>query len=309
VLAVAFLGLAGSAWMPSRSGAGQPERSDRQAVAFSTLFLLGFLYYMVRIGGDQLPLFRLYMPVLPFGVLWAVRAVQWTWGLAIVRGEDLPAERRAVRSAGPLLSLALVTALAVAAEQGIQASLAHPEYKRANESLEACHGAAGRFLEEQAARRPSGRPLTVLAQDIGLTPYVAPRVRFVDVVGLTERTVAATVYRYDYNPYTRPRMWADSAQRARIDAMEQELRTYLRSRMADYVLITVNCEPHESDAVRAAYARRDATFFRILAGYNMFYYGLPAEPRFLQEFELVQGYEYSRVLFLLLYQRKSTSAG
>ncbi len=295
VLPVAFLGLVGNAWIPSRSVAGRPGRSDRQAIAFSTLFLLSFLYYVVRIGGDQLPLFRLYMPILPFAVLWAARAVHWTWGLV------------GIRSVGRLASLALIVTLAVVSEEGIRTTLEHTAYRRANEALQACHGAAGRFLEEQARKRPPGRPLTVLAQDMGLTPYVAPRVKFVDVVGLTDRTVATTLYRYDYNPYTRPHMWNDSVRRAQIDAMELELRTYLKSRRADYVLVNINCGPPESDAVRAACNRRDAAYLRAYAADNMFYYGLPAEPEFLREYELVQGYEYSPIHFMLLYQRKTAS--
>jgi arabinofuranosyltransferase len=294
VLPVAFAGLASNAWIPSRGVAGRPGPSDRQAIAFSALFLVSFLYYMVRIGGDQLPLFRLYMSILPFAVLWAVRAVHWTWG----RGLRL-------RSVGRLASLALVATLAVVSVEGIRATRQHAAYRTANQALQACHGAAGRFLEEQARRGPPGRPLTVLAQDMGLTPYLAPRVRFVDVVGLTDRTVATTLYRYDYNAYTRRLMWTDPVRREQIWAMDRELRAYLRSRMADYVLINIYCEPRESQAIRAAYARRDALYFRGHTGNNMFYYGLPAQPEFLREFELVKGYEYTPVHFMLLYQRRA----
>jgi arabinofuranosyltransferase len=210
VLPVAFLGLVGSAWRPSRGEAGRPGSSERQGIAFSVLFLLGFLYYMVRIGGDQLPLFRLYMPIVPFAVLWAVRAVHWTWR----RGDSTGSVSR-------LASLALAATLAAVSVQGIRATRQHGAFRTANQALQACHGAAGRFLEEQARKRPPGRPLTVLAQDMGLTPYLAPRVRFVDVVGLTDRTVATTLYRYDYNAYTRPLMWADPVRREQIWAMDR----------------------------------------------------------------------------------------
>jgi arabinofuranosyltransferase len=308
VLAAAVLGLAVGACAPPRSRPGARERSHGEDVAFSTLFLLSFLYYMVRVGGDQLPLFRLYMPVLPFAVLWAVRAVQWTWELGARECEPV-APRRAFRAAGRVVSLALAAALAGAIAGGVRAALAHADVRRVTGWLDAAHGAAGRFLEDQAARQPPGRPLTVLAQDIGLTPYVASSVRFVDVFGLTDRVVATTLHRYDYNPYTRGLMWADPASRGRIEAMELELRAYLESRAPDYVLITVNCRPEDTEAVRAASARRDAAYFKVPTGRNPLYYGLPSEPRFLDEFELVRGYEYSPICFVLLYQRKAAGPG
>jgi hypothetical protein len=103
-------------------------------------------------------------------------------------------------------------------------------------------------------------------------------------------------------------MWKDPLRRARIEAMEQELRDYLRSRRADWVFALLHCEPSETEAIRAAFARRDTAYLGARVGGNMHFYGLLAEPAFRKEFELIRGYEYSPVYFMLLYRRRPATA-
>jgi arabinofuranosyltransferase len=303
VVVVAFLGLATAArgaYRGARQGSGRP---DGEAVAFSACFLVSFLYYTVRVGGDGMELFRLYMPVIPFAVLWAVSGVERALGSALQAGPRSPEPGSRVVAIAALV--ALVAMLLVATEEGIRSTVAHQAFRVTSARLEASHGAAGQLLEEQARRRPSGRPLTVLAQDMGLTPYLAPHARFVDAIGLTDRTVATTVYRYGYNPLTRELMWREPEQRARIETMEKELRDYLRAQKADYVFAPLTCAPGEFEAVRAAFDRRDAGDLAARVGANMFFYGLLAEPAFREQFELVRSYQYSPGYYMLLYQRKS----
>jgi hypothetical protein len=317
VLALAVVGMAGAALVrlsggtgaagPARGGESEDATAGRrpdEELAFSAAFLAAYAYYVVRIGGDLLPLFRLYMPLLPFAALWAARTVTWLSGMSLTL-EDAGTGARA-RVPGAVLGTMAALLLAVVLTIALRDSRSRPEFAGTIAALEKCHGEVGRYLERVArARSGRPRPLTVLAQDMGLTPYRAPSVRFVDVIGLTDATIARTLYEFRYTPYTRYLQWADPAYREQVERMERQARAYLASQKADYVIINVTCEAPESEAVREAMSRRDAAYFASRISRNTFYYGLADTGEFKRDYRLAAAFEYSAVHGLLLYERQA----
>lgn len=259
---------------------------QRRDALFSLLFILGYLYYMVRVGGEFLPFFRLYLPVLPFLALWAGRSLQFLrrWSLGI--------------------TILVVAGLFACFFQSVQTSFEHAEFQGVAESLRNNHGAVGLFLELEAGKRPGTEPMTVIAQDMGFTPYFAPSVRFVDVIGLTDGFISRLLYDNNYTPYIRYLLWENPVNRDRLEAMEKKALEYLFRQNAEYVIINVDCGMHEVDKMREALKTRDLSFLLPLAQNNVFYYGLASTEKFQKEFELLGGYAYSTVHSLLLFKRR-----
>lgn len=286
-----------SAWDSTAGGVRRPHEEP----LYGGLFLVGFLYYLIRVGGDLLPMFRLYMPLLPFIALWCGRGVNLLTSLVLVREEDLDSKPSERRSIGPVLALSVSLVLAWFAYGAQKESYAHPEYKGTVIALDKCHGTAGRYLERVAVER--GKTITVLAQDMGLTPYVAPHVRFVDVIGLTDHTVAHTLYSYDYTPYIRYLVWNEPGWQEKIKEMETKLRNYLVKQDPDFILVNLSCDAAATDAFRGALARLDSSFFQPYVEQNTFYYGLGGTEMFKQNYKLSQGFEFSAVHYLVLFEK------
>lgn len=303
-LLIAMASLVLSAWLdpaPQSVTAGQPVRRPGEEAAYGFLYLALMLYYLVRVGGDLLPMFRLYMPVLPFIALWCGRGVSLLAALVLVREENVDAKPQVRRSVGTLLAAALSAVLLAFAVNAQRESYAHPEYKGTVIALDKCHGTAGRYLEAEALRR--GRPITVLAQDMGMTPWVAPHVRFVDVIGLTDHTVAHTLYAADYTPYIRYIVWNEPGWQDRIRKMEDKLRVYLEKQDADFVLVNISCDGTQTESFRSGLARLDPSVFQTYVEQNTFYYGLATGDLFKKNYRLSQGFEFSAVHYLLLFEK------
>jgi hypothetical protein len=265
------------------------------------------LYYLVSVGsGDALPFFRLHLPVLPFVALWAGRAVAFFASLRLVQEEDelQPSQRR---SAGPLLAGAFVLVLAIGVVRGVATSLGHPEFRGVAVALERSYGAVGELLEAEA--RAGERRLTALIADAGMTPWRAPSVRFVDVIGLTDRTIAHLFYANEYTPYVRHLLWREPGGAERITEIATKLFPYLEAQEADFIVVGADCKPSEIDAMRAARETLDEEFFRGRIEHDVFYHGLPAQPQFRAAYRLRAAFEFSPVRVVLLYGRVSGSSG
>lgn len=303
--AIASFSILMSLYLAPRPGTWDPDQQNRRRAheepLFCGLYLAAMVVYLVRVGGDLLPMYRLYMPLLPFFALWCGRGVRLLVSLVLVREEDLDAKPSERRSIGPVLALALSLVLAWYSYGAQMESYAHPEYKGTVIALDKCHGTAGRYLERVALDRK--KTITVLAQDMGMTPYVAPHVRFVDVIGLTDHTVAHTLYSYDYTPYIRYLVWNEPGWADKIREMENKLRAYLEKQDADFILVNLSCEASATEAFRAALAKLDSAFFQPYVEQNTFYYGLGGTENFKKNYRLSQGFEFSAVHYLVLYEK------
>ncbi len=258
--------------------------------AFSLLFVPGYLFYMVRIGGDILPHFRLYMPILPFMCFWAGRCFSF-----FSKPEKVFHPPRDLM-AGVLIIVSFLS---------IRATFQFPEFRGTLACLTSSHGSVGKFLEEIGKGRTNEKPLTVIAQDMGYTTFVAPSVRFVDVIGLTDSFMANLFFECRYTPYIRYLLWQSEEKKAGILEMERRGREYLESQNADFVIINVNCPIEDAEKLSQALSSRDTGFLLPLAQANTFFCGLASTEKFRKNFRLIAGFPFSNVHALLLFQKQS----
>lgn len=303
ILGFATLGLVGGCL---RSWDGKPEHvlNSRIEAGYAAALLIAWVLYLVRIGGEFLPFYRLYLPMWPFAALWAGRSLLVLQHLASASQENprLPGFWR--YGLAPLLVPVALGFALYGFSTGLQKSHSHPEYRSVTASLEGCHGEVGRFLEAEARALPPGQKMTVIAQDMGCTPYYAPSIRFVDTIGLVDRTIAKLLYSYNYTPYIRYLLYRSAEKIAKIAEMEAKARDYLERQQADYIIINTDCPLKEIEKNRQAIAEKNMGYLLPLANANVFYYGIANQPWFLEKYDLAHLYVYSSVHSILLFRRR-----
>lgn len=265
-------------------------------------FWLGFLYYFVRIGGDLLPMHRLFLPAIPAQAVLVVLGAQRLAGplglVGLVPASDT--SRRAEVRGGVYTVMLLAAGTAVATSMWFSSKQGH--FRTVATALDKAHGQAGRDLEALAVAK-GFRP-TVVAQDMGAFPLACPSMRVVDTIGLTERPVATILRKYRYSPYFRYLIWNDPDWRGRIQAMEAELRDHLAEVVdPEYVVINMHIKSEHTAEARARVGPGSDTFWQPFAESNSFYYGWPKEQRFQARYRVERAYEYSPVHFLVTYRR------
>jgi hypothetical protein len=277
--------------------------SERSPLLLAALCWLGFVYYYVRIGGDILPMHRLFLPGLALQALLAVagarRLIAWSSELAAGFGRaGLQPGVAEVRSA--LVGTGLVlTALAVG--QSVALSMGQRHYRGTRVALEAAHGAAGRDL--QAIAETHGFEPVALAHDMGALPASALDVRFADAIGLTDRRVAELLWEHRYSPYVRHLLWREPAQRAQLLRLDRSLRAYFSELRPDYVVINAHLPPDVGAAAREAARAGDAEFFAAYVAANPFFAGWAGSASFQRDYVMARAYEFSPVVFLVTYRR------
>lgn len=284
---------------------GFPARSsERPVVAWMALVWLGYLYYYVRVGGDLLPMHRIFLPAVPLqcmlAALGSVRlgAPEGPAALVLARDAD-EVERAEVR--GAAFGLCLVGALVVVV-LSLQETAGQGHYRTVRDALDRCHGQAGRDLQAIAAAH--GTHPSALAQDMGALPLEAMDVVFLDTIGLTDRPVAEILWKYRYSPYFRYLIWEDPEARRRFDAMEEELRQHLTARRPDYAVVNVHLQNDDTEDARRAARELDGRYFLPFMRDNSFFYKWTDTPDFKRDYVLMRAYEYSPVHFLVTYRRR-----
>jgi len=277
--------------------------SERSPLLFVALCWLGFVYYYVRIGGDILPMHRLFLPGL---TLLAVLAVAGARRL-VARSADVSRAlgwaglRTGVAEVrGALVGLGLaLTALVVG--QSVELSMGQRHYRGTRAALEAAHGTAGRDLQA-IAETHDFVPL-VLAHDMGALPASAPDVRFADAIGLTDRRVAELMWKHRYSPYVRRLLWRQQARRAELLRLDRSLRAYFSELRPDYVVINAHLPPGTGAAAREAAQAGDAEFFAPYVASNPFFAGWTRSELFQRDYVMARTYEFSSILYLVTYRR------
>lgn len=265
---------------------------------------LGYLYYFVRIGGDLLPMHRLFLPAMALQSLLAALGARRAAGPDGIGGwlqRAWPGEERAAEVRGGGVALFACALLGVAGTCMVFSSK-QGHYQTVTDALDSCHGQVGRDLEAIAGTLDA-RP-RVLAQDMGLLPMSAPGCDFLDAIGLTERPVAEILFAHDYSPYFRYLVWDSKEHREDIREMEGELREHLTRENPDYVVI--NAHLKNKDVLRARDAVRDGDgeFFQPFLVENSFFYRWPETAFFRENYVYVKAYEYSHVHYMVLLRRK-----
>ncbi len=285
---------------------GLPGGRNQRGKLFAFAVVLAFTGYMVKIGGDILPMYRLYAPCLPLLCLLAAAGTANVVGLAnaVISRAELAGSLS--RDAGYQIRGAAIWSVIVGCVfivlSNFVTGLGHSEYGGVLGALERSHIAVGRLLN--STHSPGDR---AVAQDMGAIPYYARDVRFVDVIGLTDRRVAREMYDAGYTPYVRYLMWGDPVERQRINQVDDRVKEYLLSLDCRYIIFNVHMPGSDRDAVLEAIDRKDAAFFQPHIGANTFYHNLGSDDTFVEGYRLRRGWPYSLVYYLLLYERAEGS--
>jgi arabinofuranosyltransferase len=272
-----------------------PKRG-RSATAAMVAFVAAYLLYQIKVGGDQLPLFRLHLTALPAQMLLAARALEGLHDLSrvVLKEKYLPHQA----AIAPIL----VALLAAPMAWDVVSPYALPTDFNTVRPLDRAHGEVGRYLQEHS--EPGD---IAVAQDMGVIPWHAPDVVFVDVMGLVDETVALVRYANHYSPYVRYLLWPDLERRKQIQAMDAELRDYVNSRNPRWFVVNVDIKRGDyKKAMRSLEAGNDR-HFRSLVDHRDVYNILGATPDFRRDFAFVEGWDFSNIHFLLLYERKESS--
>jgi hypothetical protein len=273
----------------------------RPFVAWSAYFWLGMLYFYVRVGGDLLPMHRLFLPALPFqAILASLGAARFSGpdGFGSLAQGDL--ERAEIRGACfGVLSCFLLTIIGLS----VQKSASQGHFRTVQSALDHCHGQAGRDLEK-IAKTYNSHP-SVLAQDMGALPLNALDLRFIDSIGLTDGPIAHILWEYRYSPYFRYLIWEDEKARTRFAQMEARLREHLTQvRKPDYAVINVHLEAKDTENARRAARELDGAYFYPFLRDNVFFYKWTESDYFRENYVLMRAYEYSTVHFLVTFRRR-----
>ena len=281
---------------------------DVRLKAFAFAVVLAYTAYMVKIGGDILPMYRLYVPCLPFLYLLAAAGAANVVGLVAAAATRLKigiwrASSETVQQIKGGAIWSMVVAVLFIVVSDLRTGLRHSEYGGVLEALENCHIAAAHLLNEE--HEPGD---IVLGQDMGAIPYHAEDLRFVDVIGLTERRIAREMYDAAYTPYLRYLMWTDPEDRQRIEGMDKRVKEYLLSLDARFILFNVYMPQSDRENVLAAIQTRDESVFQPFVSANTFYHGLGGDARFAADYRLRAGWAYSHVYYILLYERMGSAS-
>jgi hypothetical protein len=276
---------------------------ERSPLLLVALCWLGFVYYYVRIGGDILPMHRLFLPGLALQAALAVagarRLVDASASVArALAGSGLRSGVPEVR--GALVGMGLIlTAFVVG--QSVELSTDQRRFRGVRVALDAAHGAAGRDL--QAVAEAHGFEPVVLAHDMGAMPASAPDARFADAIGLTDRRVAELMWEHRYSPYVRDLLWRQPTRRAELLRLDRSLRAYFTELRPDYVVINAHLPPDVGAAAREAARAGDAMFFAPYVDANSFFAHWARSESFQRNYVMARTYEYSATLFLVTYRR------
>lgn len=180
------------------------ERRRRGWRRFLLLALASYGAYVVYAGGDPLPGFRLALPLLPLGWLAVTTLLQ--------RGG---ASRRGART---VVIGALLLNSAAQGIPGLPKGGAFEHFR--NDGVADCGLRIGRWFQQHV---PAGA--TLATNTAGSIPYAARHLRAIDMLGLTNATIAHAVHQVGHGYVGHERYDAD----------------YVLDRNPDYVLLCFSC--------------------------------------------------------------------
>jgi len=255
-------------------------------------FLVCYLFYEVKVGGDILPLFRLHLTILPASIILAVAGVRNLTGLLTIVVKDEYREQLKIVNACIVFCIFLMPFASM-----VETTCSHTEYSNVTECLDKAHGAAGRYISLLSRKGD-----VVVGQDMGCMPWNGEKLTFLDSIGLTDSVIARAHYDISYTPYIRYLLWPDEKARIQVEAMEARLRKYIFSKNPRFFVINIDISADEYDEAFEAIGRQDKSYFADKVSSNVFFYNLPKAPSW-KDFKLVHGWAYSEVHLPLLYEK------
>lgn len=268
------------------------SRKGRAANLTLLTFLIFYLIYQIKVGGDILPLFRLHLTILPASIILAVSGVRSLTELLRVVVKDEYHQGLRFFTVGVVFLVFLFPFVSM-----VETTRSHVEYSTVIECLNKAHGAAGRYISNLSREGD-----VVVGQDMGCMPWNGEKLTFLDSIGLTDKVIGRAHYDISYTPYIRYLIWSDEKARARIKTMEDRLREYIFSRNPRFFVINIDIEAEDYGEAFDAISRQDKSYFADKVEANVFFYNLP-KSREWNDFKLVHGWAYSEVHLLLLYEK------
>lgn len=330
--AFALAGLAGlaalgtSGWaLVRRSGgvASTPESAPLPQTArnFSRIWALVlcviFLLYLVKIGRDEMKWYRLYLPVFPLLLALAGDGLRWAaWGLssAFSRGlwtaattEGLLRRQLLFAFFLPVVAGGAWVALEVNNELLDKKRDWHNGYV---ESSERTFQAMGRYIAER-----SDPGTVVLFQDMGGAPFAGGDLRWVDTIGILDRTVAREHAEIGLNPFMRGIKRRQPGGTEQIAKMDGRLRDYFFDQDPDWIAMVayVSKGGKKRKKIRRKFRsargdkKKEAKLFINRVRSNSHAHGIARDPRF-EDFTYEKAWMRNKGGYnLVLYRRKSAA--
>lgn len=253
-----------------------------------------FALYLAKIGRDEMKHFRLYLPALPLLCLMAGE------GVRIVVAPLRRVHPRAPEAVAALAALALALP---AVDYTMGHHRAEADFVRQSETG---FQAMGRYMEERA--RPGD---TAIFQDMGGAPFAAPSVRFVDTIGILDRTVARELAAIRLNPFLRHLKARQPGGNAQIAEFDRRVEEYLFDQDARWVAFTAYIGRSQRKKFGRSYDEAEGDpeavqrlFAPSLRG-NSYYHGLYADPRFARLYRLEKVWKRNVGYWLVLFEKRS----
>ena len=285
--------------------------SRRLARLLAATLALAFIAYMIRIGRDEMKWYRLFLPVFPACVALGADGLGRLAGVLSTAAGQLRAalDRRltdplssilieaTLQKALPMLLIVAGCAVGV----GVDLDLAekkrewHNAYVR---SSEASFQSMGKYI---AKRSEVGD--VVVFQDMGAAPFSAPDQKWIDTIGILNRTVAHELASIGMNPFMRSIKSAQPGGRAEIRAFESRIRDYAFEQDPKWIAFVAYVPKKKRRSFRNRYnklrdGRKDhqvlgdaqiEAHFRPRIESNRHAQGIARDPRF------DKGYEFERI--------------
>jgi len=265
------------------------RRVSAESRAVSGVIIFSFMAYLVYIGVDEMKYFRLFLTALPFMYFLAVRGVELIgqkWSLL---------RKRFV--AVPIVLVIALTVTGLNARENWEKRSMRSSIMASNRS----HAALGMYVSKHSSEGEY-----VIFQDMGNMPWAAPKMRFIDPIGLVDRTVAHTFKKYGYHPFMKSFIRRSAEGRKRYAALAAEMRDYMLSRKPEWTGFVAYVPPDRQKEIRRIlheYPDDPSPLTYYITHYDKFTFELFADPRFQHEYHFVKMYRRSNKYYLVLYER------
>jgi len=273
-----------------------------------------FLLYLVKIGRDEMKWYRLYLPVFPLLLALAGDGLRWmSWGtsrLYAPEAWDAPGRAGHLRRAKVLalwVPVVLVLAFGVYKVNDELLDQKADWHNRYVASSERTFHAMGRYIEER-----SEPGTVVLFQDMGGAPFAGGALRWVDTIGILDRTVAREHAAIGLNPFMRGIKRGTPGGAKAIRDMDARLRDYFFAQEPEWIAMVayVGKRGGKRSKIRSKFkqARRDkarqAKLFQKRVRGNVHAHGIAGDARFKRHFTYEKAWmRNSGGYWLVLYRR------
>lgn len=288
----------------------------RRALArrFCLAVAVFFLLYLVKIGDDEMMWFRLYLPALTLIPSLAAAGLAW---FAEAAGHALsgPLERlpgpRLRRAAAAVIPLAVAAALALPVVA--QAAFVDHEAGWYSTYLQQSRDSfveLGRYVRQRSS--PGD---TIVFQDLGAAPFAAPDLRWVDPIGILDRTVARELAAARINPFLDKLKTRTAEGRRELAAFDARIRDYLLAQNPAWYGFVVYVSQRNQLSFREQVERASGDpsvlepLFSARASNVFWAHQMPRDARFRASFRLEKHWMRNPGYWLVLYRSTASGSG